>query len=126
MDSAVLAEIVLGRLRIELIKGQLAFTREDLEVRICRRVPERPRSTAHGAVAIDHVVRLGPNLEPDPTAMARALLALNHLNPFPFVSDGLGGARRLQYKAPKTAHGMLMMKPSAWSHAGYRFGNTPR
>ena len=74
-----LQKIVLGRFRIELIKGQLAFTREDLEVRICRRVPERPRSTAHGAVAIDHVVELGPNLEPDPTAMARALIAPSHL-----------------------------------------------
>jgi hypothetical protein len=80
VDSAVLAEIVLGRLRIELIKGEIAFAREDAKVRLRRRVPERTLSTTHRAVAIHDGVELRPNLERDPTTMARALIALDHPN----------------------------------------------
>lgn len=80
VDSTVLAEIVLGRLGIELIKGEIRVAGEDTKVRFCRRVPERSFSTTHGAVAINNVVELRPNLEGHPTAMARALIALRHLN----------------------------------------------
>jgi hypothetical protein len=41
-------------------------------------MPERALATTYGAVAIDNVVELGPNLEGDPPAMARTLIALNH------------------------------------------------
>jgi hypothetical protein len=78
VDSAVLAEIVLGRSCIELVKDEIVLAGEDMEVCICRRMPERALATTYGAVAIDNVVELGPNLEGDPPAMARTLIALNH------------------------------------------------
>src|SRR5205085_4598333 len=73
VDSAVLAEIVLRRLRIELIKGQIVFARQDAKVCVCRRMPERALSATHGAVAINNVIELGPSLECDPATVARAL-----------------------------------------------------
>jgi hypothetical protein len=78
VDSTVFAEIVFGRFRIELIKDQLALAREDTKICVCRRVPERPLSTTHGAVAVNNVVEFGANLERDPTAMARTPIALDH------------------------------------------------
>src|SRR5690349_15357568 len=44
MDSAMLAEIVLRCLRIELIKRQVVFAREDAKVGVRRGMPERTLS----------------------------------------------------------------------------------
>src|SRR4026207_1964499 len=40
-EHAMLAEIMLRRVRIELIQGEIGRAREDAKVRLRRRVPER-------------------------------------------------------------------------------------
>ena len=79
VDSTVLAEIVLRCFRIELIKGEITFAREDTKVCVCSRVPERTLATTNRAVAINDVVEFSSNLECNPTTMACALVGLNHL-----------------------------------------------
>jgi hypothetical protein len=81
MDSAVLAKIMLRCLRIELIKSEIVFACEDAKVSLRRRMPQRTLSTTHGAIAINDVVELSPNLELDTATMARALIALHHQRP---------------------------------------------
>src|SRR5262245_44017376 len=78
VDSAMPAEVVLRRLRIELIKGEIGLAGEHAEVRVRRRVPEGAYSATDRAVAIDDVVGLGSNLERDPATMARAPVGLDH------------------------------------------------
>ena len=77
MDSTILAEEVLGRLRIELIQGEIRLSREDTKVCVCRRVPQGTRSATDRAVAIDDVVEVSSSLERDPTTMARAQIGLH-------------------------------------------------
>jgi hypothetical protein len=77
VDSAKLAEEVLGGLRIELIQGEIRLSREDPKVCVCRGVPQRTRTAADRAVAIDDVAEVGASLERDATTMARALIGLH-------------------------------------------------
>ncbi len=79
MNSAVATKIVLRGFRVELIKHEIGFAREDTKTRIRRSVPERALATTQGAVAVDDVVEIRPNLEHDSAAMACALMDLVHL-----------------------------------------------
>src|SRR5687768_11707374 len=71
MDAAVLAGVVPGRLRIELVQHQLALSRGDAQTGFSCSVPQRSDTTAQRAVAFHDVVEPRLELERDPTAVAR-------------------------------------------------------
>jgi hypothetical protein len=70
VDSAMTAKIVLRRIRVELVKHEIGFTREDTKIRIGRPVPESAPAMAQRAVAVDDVVEFGSYLERDSTTVA--------------------------------------------------------
>src|SRR6185312_11415247 len=74
----MLAKIMLGGFRVELVKDEICLTRDDPQVCFRGRVPERTLTTTDRAVAIDDIVELSSNLECDPTTMACALVGLDH------------------------------------------------
>jgi hypothetical protein len=70
VDSAMPAEIVLRRIRVELVKDEIRFAREDTKLRIRCPVPQSTSATTERAVAVDDVVEVGSHLECDSTTVA--------------------------------------------------------
>ena len=70
VNSAVATKIVLRGFRVELIKHEIGFAREETKTRIRSSVPESPLAATQGAVAVDDVAEIRPNLEHDSAAMA--------------------------------------------------------
>ena len=70
MYSATPAEIVLRRIRVELVKHDIGFAGEDAEILIRCPVPESTPATAERAVALHDVIEIGSYLECDSTTVA--------------------------------------------------------
>lgn len=73
------AEVVLRCLRVELVKHEIGFARNNAELRIRHTVPERASATAQRTVAVDDVVELGLDLECDSTTVAGTLIGVAHV-----------------------------------------------
>ena len=70
VDSAMPAEVVLCRLRVELIKLELALAFDYAELLLRCAVPQRAPESAQRAVAVDDVSQIRLKLEGNATAVA--------------------------------------------------------
>src|ERR1041385_2087717 len=78
MHSAMPAECVLGRSRVESIGGEIVHTAHALKVLGCNNEMQEALLAAQGTVTIGRTVEIGAYAEPHASAMASAFVNLRH------------------------------------------------
>lgn len=76
VNPAVLAEVMIGRLCVELIGSQIVLPFDDAKTFSSRSVPERPDLAAYGASTAHGSRNLAIQFKGDATAVASALVCL--------------------------------------------------